>query len=535
VVDFHHPSKLMVLWGSNVTSTNEEGEIGSLLLGQVKNGTELIVIDPRKTELAKRAAVWLQLRPGTDSALGLAFLHVIVQEGLYDRDFVESWTYGFDELARAVQPYTPEAMSEVTWVPSEQIRKAARLYATSRPAGISWGNPIEHNIHTFDTVRALVCLMALCGNLDVPGGNIQANEPDIMGLGEFVRADRIPSKRKEMIHAHHHTIPKLMTVPPAFFRQAVLEENPYPVKAAYMQCTNPLLTYADSRRTHDALLKLDFLAVAGIFMTPTAALADVVLPAATQFEFNDIGHYGIGHGYILARPKVVDPPKECWPDMKILNELGKALTPREYWPEDYESFLESVLSSAGLTYEQFAAQGYLKGNVRFRKYESKGFKTPTGKVELVLSQAEKYGLAPLPRFAGLPTPEDPAYPLVLTSAKSPYYLHSSYRWVKSLRERSPVPAVEMHPDTGIALGISNGDEVVVETKWGDMVQVAQFNEGLHRQVICASHGWWFPELGPGCQYEWKKANFNMLTTARELGKEFGTPNLKGMGCRVRKA
>ena len=121
-----------------------------------------------------------------------------------------------------------------------------------------------------------------------------------------------------------------MTVPPGLFRKAALEEFPYPIKAAYMQGTNALVTYADSRKTFEALCKLDFIALADIFMTPTASLADIVLPAATHFEFNDIGHYGLGHGYILARPKVVDPPHECWPDIKILNELGKALTSEEY-------------------------------------------------------------------------------------------------------------------------------------------------------------------------------------------------------------
>jgi anaerobic selenocysteine-containing dehydrogenase len=355
-----------------------------------------------------------------------------------------------------------------------------------------------------------------------------------MGLGEFVRADQIPSKRKEMIHAHHHTIPRLMTVPPAFFRQAVLHEVPYAVKAAYMQCTNPLLTYADSSQTYDALLKLDFLAVTDIFMTPTAACADVVLPAATQFEFNDIGHYGIGHGYILARPKIVDPPAECWPDIKILNRLGKALTREEYWPDDYEELLEAVLAPAGITYQQFAEQGYLKGKDRFRKYEAKGFKTPTGKVELRLSQAEKYGLPPLPQCGTTSVSEDAEYPLVLTSAKSPYYLHSSYRWVERLRERSPAPIAEVHPDTASAMGISEGDAVVIETKWGEMTQVARFNGTLHRRVVYASYGWWFPEEGPEGQYGWKRANYNMLTTTQALGKEFGTPNLKGLSCRIRK-
>ena len=185
--------------------------------------------------------------------------------------------------------------------------------------------------------------MAVCGNLDEPGGNVQAVEPGLLELGKFVRSDLLPSKRKEMIHAFHGTIPKMMTVPSAYLRRGVIEGVPYPVKGAYLQGTNSLLAYAESKLTLEAFMKLDFLAVSEIFMTPTAALADVVLPAATTFEFNDIGHYGLGHGYVLARPKVVEPPEECWPDLKILNELGKALTDRRLWFENYEEILEEVL------------------------------------------------------------------------------------------------------------------------------------------------------------------------------------------------
>jgi anaerobic selenocysteine-containing dehydrogenase len=534
VADFHHRSKLVVLWGSNITSTNEEGEICSLLMQQIKEGTELIVVDPRKTELAKKAKLWLQLRPGTDNALALAFLNVIIKEGHYDKEFVKEWTHGFDELARHIRNYTPERMSEVTWVPAELIQEGARFYAQSHPATIQWGNPIEHNINTFDTVRALICLMAICGNLDIPGGNIQANEPSILGLGKFVRSDLIPSKRKEMIHAYHHTIPRLMTVPPAMFRRAVLEGFPYPIRGAYMQCTNPLLCYADSRKTFEALMKLDFLAVSDIFMTPTASLADIVLPAATQFEFNDIGHYGLGHGYILARPKVVDPPKECWPDIKILNELGKALTLREYWYDDYNQLLEKVLKPSGLNYSQFVEQGYLKGPDRFKKYLSQSFRTPTGKVELSLSQAEKINLRPLPQFNGLPEKDNPDFPLVLTSSKSRYYLHSSYRWLKKLRKHYPSPKVEIHPVTAKDYGISEGDEVVIETRAGRISQIAHLTDTVHPRVIHASYGWWFPEGKVEFQYEWEKSNFNILTSIDSLGKEFGTPNLRGIGCRIRR-
>ena len=532
VADFHHPSKLAVLWGSNITSTNEEGEINSLFLEQVKNGMELIVIDPRRIDTVKKARMWLQIRPGTDNALALGFLNVIISEGLYDKEFVEKWTAGFSDLAEHVKEFTPERVSEITWVAPELIRAAARCYAQAKPAVIQWGNPIEHNIFTFDTARALICLMAITGNLDVPGGNVEAKDPQIVGLGPFVRADLIPDKHKNMISAHHRVIPRLMTIAPAYFRKAVLEGIPYPVKGFYAMCCNPLLTYADSRQTYEALIKLDFLAVADIFMTPTAALADIVLPAATHFEFDDIGHLGIGHGYILARPKVVEPPDECWPDMKIMNELGKRISPPELWHDDYHTFLEDVVKPAGLTYAEFVEKGYLKGPDRFKSYEKKGFRTPTGKAELALSTAEKFKLTPLPQYTGLPEDDDPAYPLLLTGAKSRFFLHSSYRWLEKLRKLRPHPLLEMNPATAQKYGINEGDEVVIETKYGRITQAAHLTDGIDPRVLCAAHGWWFPEGRPETQYEWDKSNFNMLTSTDKLGREYGTPNLKGLPCRI---
>ena len=534
VADFHHKNELVLLWGSNPTSTNEEGQICSLLLDQIKQGTELIVVDPRRTELAARAKYWLQIRPGTDSALALAFLNVIITEKLFDEYFVKNWTYGFDELSAHVESFSPEKMSQTVWVPPDLIRESARAYARSHPAAIAWGNPIEQNNLAFDSARALICLMAVCGNLDVPGGNIQANEPGILSLGKFVRADKIPSKPKEMIHAHHHTIPKLMTVPPAYFRKAVLEGSPYPVKAAYVQCANPLLAYADSRQTYDTLMKLDFLAVSDIFMTPTAALADVVLPAATHFEFNDIGHYGLGHGFILARPKVVNPPGQCWPDIKILNELGKVLTPKKYWYDEYKKLLDTLLAPAGLDFSQFTERGLLRGTDRFKKYEKSGFKTPSSKVELSLSQSSKLMVSPLPDFNGYPEPEDGDYPLVLTSAKSRHHLHSSYRWLEKLRKHRPHPRTLIHPETAAEYGIGEGDDVTIETGQGQITQVAHLSDRIHPKVIYADYGWWFPEDKIEALFGWDRSNFNMLTTTEKLGRQFGTPNLKGINCRIRR-
>jgi anaerobic selenocysteine-containing dehydrogenase len=325
-----------------------------------------------------------------------------------------------------------------------------------------------------------------------------------------------------------------MTVPPALFRKAVLEGMPYPVKAAYVQCANPMLAYADSRQTQAALMKLDFLAVSEIFMTPTAALADVVLPAATHFEFNDIGHYGLGHGYILARPKVVDPPEECWPDIKILNMLGKALGPAEHWYEDDNDMLETLLAPSGLDFSQFAARGYLKGPDKFKKYKASGFKTPSGKVELSLSRTAKLKVSSLPNFNKYPVPEDPEYPLVLTSAKSRYYLHSSYRWLEKLRKKQPHPRALIHPKTAADCDIEDDDEIIIETLYGRIIQVAHLTETVDPRVIYAAYGWWFPEEKAEALYDWDRSNFNMLTSTDNLGREFGTPNLKGINCRIRK-
>jgi anaerobic selenocysteine-containing dehydrogenase len=531
VTDYHHKSKLVMLWGSNITSTNEEGQICSQLLDQLKQGTQLVVIDPRKTEMARRADLWLQLKPGTDVALALAFLNVIVEEKLYEKTFVEKWTNGFDQLSKHVKQFPPEKMSTFTWIPADLIRKGARLYAQAKPAAMGWGNPIEQNRHSFDSCRSLVCLMAICGNLDIPGGNIQANDPDIMGLGKFVRADLIPDKRKHMIHAYHNTIPGLMTVPSSYLKKAILEDIPYPVKGAYFQCTNPLLGYADSKQTLDAMMKLDFFAVSDIFMTPSALLADIVLPAATHFEFNDIGHYGLGHGYILARPKVVDPPKGCRPDIEILNELGKSLTDKKYWHKDYHTFLDMVLEPAGLTFKEFAEKGYLKGLDQFNKYRPAGFRTSTGKVELVLSQAERLNVSPLPQFDHGFT-DSPEYPLILTSCKSRYYLHSSYRWMKKLRKHRPCPKTMVNRETARKNGIKEGDDIIIETRCGRITQVAHLSDTIHPGVIQTAYGWWFPEEGIESGYDWKKSNYNMLTCTDDIGKEFGTPNLKGIACRI---
>jgi anaerobic selenocysteine-containing dehydrogenase len=214
--------------------------------------------------------------------------------------------------------------------------------------------------------------------------------------------------------------------------------------------------------------------------------------------------------------------------------LGKRLSPKEHWHEDYGLFLEDVLRPSGLSFAEFAERGYLKGPDRFKAYEEKGFRTPTGKVELKLSTAEKFGIPGLPVYEGPPDEVDPDYPLVLTSSKSRYFLHSSYRWIERLRQKRPHPKAEIHPETALKYGIGEGDVVVIETKFGRMSHVAHLTDILDPRVVNASHGWWFPEAEDAFLYGWDRSNYNMLTSTSVLGKEFGTPNLKAIGCRIRR-
>jgi len=531
VVNYDLPTDCVLLWGSNPTSTNEEGVIHTQLLAQLKGGARLVVVDPQRTQMAQRAEVWLQLRPGSEAALALSLLAVIIEENLYDREFTARWTHGFDELAGHAARFRPEETGVWTWLEPEAVRRAARLYAQAPAAALHWGNGVEHGVSNFDTCRALVCLMALTGNLDAPGGNIDAGQPPVLSLREFARADLMPAKHKEAIFAGYGLLPRFMTVPPPMWRRAILEGEPYPVRAAYVQTSNPVISYSDSRQTAAALKSLDFLVVSEITMTPTAALADIVLPAATQFEFNDIGHYGLGHGFILARPQLVEPPKECWPDLKIHNELAKALGLGDLWWEDYQELLDALLAPSGLDYAQFAEQGVLAVEPRFRKYETQGFKTPTGKVELALSKAAKMGFPALPQWKGLPfgpSEENPDYPLILNSAKCKFYLGSSDRGLADLRRLRPRPIVRVHPQTATALGLADGQPVRIETEHGSIVQYAELWDGVDPRVVTAEPGWWYPEKGAA----WDEANLNLLTKSEPLSQAFGTPNLRAIPCRL---
>ncbi len=531
VPDYEAPTGCILLWGSDPVRTNEEGVLGGRFLDALRHGAKLIVVDPVRTDAARNARIWLQIRPGTDDLLAAGLLHVITTENLFDREFVEKWTSGFPELREAVRPFPPSVVAAGTGLSEDRIIEAARLYANSAPAMLHWGNAIEHSPNSSQTCRALVLLMALTGNLEVPGGNVKTELPNVMRPAELICLKKFPGRADKLLNRHHGIMPRLLTVPNWLLFRSILEQAPYPIKCLYMQGTNPLISCSGAQEVNRALRNLHFLAVSDIFMTPSASLADLVLPAATHLEFNDIGHYGLPHGHIFARPGAVDPAGSAWPDIKILNEWGKRMGLDQYFWDTEQEMLEEVLKPSGITYQEFAEQGMLSGKSRYYSYLEKGFATPSGKVELYSSLFEGWGYQPLPAV-GPHAEVDAEFPFLLTTRKPRYFFHSGYRQIKRLRDRDPSPKIMIHPEAAGRLGISEGQAVRIQTKFGSIVQFAEISKAIDPGVVVADFGWWFPEKQEE-GFAWTESNINCITSSNgPKDPVLGTVQLRAIPCRL---
>jgi anaerobic selenocysteine-containing dehydrogenase len=541
--------RMHVSWGKQLEITNADGEMAVWFLHALDRAEHLILVDPRATALAGRADLWLRVRPGTDAALALGMLNVIINEGLYDQDFVENWTYGFDRLRERVQEYPPETAAETTWIPAEQIVRAARMLAKARPGCIQIGESLEASNNSIQTLRAIVCLMAVSGNIERPGGMVNWVPPDTGSMEDF--ALEVPAPRETPVGADEF---RLLGQPPlpvchmhTLFRQ--LRGGTSPIRMMHLQGTNPLVAYPNTKQVKEGLLNVDFLSVADLYMSPTAEYADVVLPAAHWLETDDI--WDMHPRFMIgAINKVVDPLGEAWPDNKIFNELGKKIAP-EYWFDNVEEMLDHQLRKANMSWREFSNVGSLARTGEDQTYykyrtdywrEGGGFGTPTGKVELYSTVMEELGYDPLPYYrepneSPYSTPElAEEYPFILsTGGRQPCYFHSQYRQVPWLRERQPYPIVQIHPDTAGELGIEDGEWVWIETPRGRIKQLAHLFAGMDPKVVVAQASWWYPEEEAPEHGLWK-SNTNILTSNdAPYDPAMGSATFRALLCRVYKA
>jgi len=518
IVDYENNPRCIMVWGNNVVISNPDEYKGESFSVSLEKGAKLIAVDPRLTRIAARADIWLQLRPGTDTALALGMLNVIITEELYDRGFVERYVHGWEPFVTRVGEYPLDKVEQITWVPKEKIQEAARLFATTRPAAIQWGVALEQQITCADNNRSLMALMGITGNIDVPGGQVLFRPPRIRSVSEFGAHRKLPKEQaaKRLGGNRFRLAGNFAIINPKCVWDAILEEKPYPVKMLFLISSNPVMTRANAREVYRALEKVEFMAVSDFFLTPTAELADIVLPAATWLEMDYIGDFWKRHGYILPRRKVIQVG-ECRSDHEMLNDLGHRVGQGEYWWERFEGALDYILEPMGITWHDFKEMDYVRGEVHYQKHKEKGFSTPTKKLELYSTLLEKWGYDPLPRYRE--PPESPVstpgiykqYPYILiTGMRSPGFFHTENRQVPWLRELHRDPAAEIHPETAQKEGIREGDWVVIESPRGRVRQRAKIFAGIHPRVIGAQHAWWFPERKePG--HGWDESNINILT------------------------
>ncbi len=553
--DFHgwggeYP-KTTIFWAKQAEWINNNGELSNNVVQSLENTKNLILVDPRVTSLTGRAKIWLNTRHGTDAALALGMLHVIINEGLYDHDFVTQWCYGFDQLRERVQEYSPRRVSEITWLPEEKIIQAARIFAVDTPGTIMIGSPLEAQTNATQTLRAIMCLSAVTGNVERPGSSVQWIPPATGNIqAAFGSEIEIPEESiRTLAGADKYRLTcsgKGCCHPDTIFKE--LNQGTSPVKVIYFAGSNPVCIYANTREVLSALQKLDFLAVADLFMSPTAEYADIVLPVAHWLEMNDVGDMPAGF-VVSAVNKAVDPPGQAWPDSKIFNELGRRMAP-QHWFKDEEEMLDYQLRKAGITWKEFSQIGHLARTGEEQTYykhrtdyfrKGGGFKTPTGKVELYSSVLEKLGYDPLPFYV---EPEESPYstpelcnefPMILsTGGRLPYYFNGQYRQIPWLRELQPYPLAQIHPDTAKKHGIEEGDWIWIETPRGRIKQKAKVYAGVDPRSVVAQASWWYPEL-PGPLHGILESSANVLTSNETFDPATGAPNFRALLCKIYKA
>jgi anaerobic selenocysteine-containing dehydrogenase len=522
----------------------------------VRRGAKLVVVDPRKAGLASRADHWLRVRPGTDAALALSLTHVMIENAWYDADFVREWTNAadvvdgetvWDLLAARCAEYPPDVAAGITGVPAADIVATARTIWEARPLAFYTWSGLEQQSGATQTMRAINVLYALTGSLDVPGGNV---------LFEKVPAN--PIDGRELIPA---TAPAAVgaderPLGPARFG-FVTGEDLYAAALDGRITTvlalggNLVMAHADSRRGREALRTLDFFAQADLFMTPTAELADIVLPVATPFEcealkigFDDSQE---AQSLVQLRRPLVTPRGEARSDLRIVFDLATRLGLGElFWDGDVDAAFRHQLEPSGLTLEELRAhpEGVrVPLATRHRKYADTGFATPSGKVELYSPTLAAHGYDPLPAFV------EPAisprsrpdlaerFPLVLSCAKSLFFCETQHRQVAALRKSAPDPVVELHPTAAESRGIGAGDWVSLETPLGSVRARAKLNAALDPGVVFGQHGWWqaceelglpgYPAYGPG------SANLNLVLPQSPSDPISGSAPMRAGVCEIR--
>lgn len=517
-----------------------------------EKGAKFVVIDPAETPAAKAADIWLRPKPGSDAAIALAIIHVIIEENLYDRNFVESWTRGFAELTERAAAYTPARAADLSGVSSDDIVAAARLYADGPSCFVS-GHGIDAFSNGVQTFRAFHCLVAITGNVDRPGGNIRVKRPrgfrnyiDILHDPEFALP---PDTANKTLGAGRFPLwagPKgwQTSVHNPTALDAILTGKPYPVRAMYVSGVNIAVTYPDTRKVMAALKSLDFLAVASHMMTPTSEIADIVLPKTTGLEEEEVSLEPSAQIVCYTNP-VKTPEGKARSDFDFTTDLARRLETRgidtrKFFPWETKQEFNEYLLGDEIDWDLFREQGWAPFDFKLGNFDEAGFKTPSGRIELWSQTLDEIGVDPLPAYD---TPraeqssaaEKQEFPLLLiTGAREKTYHHSRYRDQAWARKVSPFPLLQVHPDDADRQELLDGDWIAVETAGfeGACKLKVTITRETDAGTVRTGMGWWLPEAD-GPEKGALDVNVNVaLSYDGPWDPVTGSADTRGLPCRV---
>jgi anaerobic selenocysteine-containing dehydrogenase len=524
VVDFAH-AKLIWLWGTNTLTSNMH--LWPFVQQARKAGAKVVVIDPVRTRTARAADEWVPIRPGTDAALALAIMHVLVAEDLVDHDYIERATVGFDELAERVKEWTPERAESHTGVPADIIRAMARDYGTTQPAAIRINYGLQRNRGGGMAARTIACLPALTGAWKHPGGGVQLSSsgsfaldkrglerPDLLGersprtLNMIRLGDALRGGEDDLRRAHMQ--PRPIDAPP--------EDPGPPVQALVVYNCNPAAVAPDQGAVLEGLRREDlFTVVLEHFQTDTADYADIVLPATTQLEHWDVVK-PYGHLYLGLNRPAIAPVGESLPNSEIFRRIATAMGyTDDCFAESDEAILEAFIESQthacteGITWARLLEEGFCRLALPspYMPFAEGKFPTPSGRCELRSETMARDGYDPLPNYEPFyGQSEQGADALICISPPAHSFLNSTFVNVGRFAAREKGPMLLLHPEDAQGRGITDGMKVSVENERGVVELEARVTDQVIRGTVVAPSIWW-NKLSEG------RRNINWLTPPDE--------------------
>ncbi|MBD3414552.1 MAG: aminotransferase class V-fold PLP-dependent enzyme [Candidatus Aminicenantes bacterium] len=539
-------AELLLVWGANPATDSPPLDMYRLEAA-AQRGAEVINIDPRHTETAERIkARWIPVRPGTDGALALSMIQVLIQEELYDEEFTQNWCHGFEELQSYVQHFTPEKAEPITGVPSQSIIEIAQKIAAAKGACPVMYTGLEYSNSGIQAIRAVHTLFAIAGQLDVPGGIGLAMQDSHFPINRSCNQEN-PAVHKAVardlfpIYTHYRGESHASGLVPS-----VLHSEPYKIRSLIIHGGSILTSWPQTPIWRQTLSQLDFLVTIDRQLTADSAYADIVLPATTMFEINSYMVYG---PIFRLREQIVEPLGEARNDYLIMAELADRLGYGHLYPQTEEQLLEFALKDSGYTLEEIKkAGGWVKIQspvMEYKKWEKgslrqdkePGFETPTQKFEIKSSILEDYGYEPLPKYTEvkegpLSSPElAQKYPLVFNSGARPQTdFRSQHHGIKGLLRDNPEPTVEINPKDARKRNIETGDLVKVKTPRGEVPFRARVTSQIIQGSIECNMGGGTP-VGPKAWQDW---NVNELTDLSNYDEISGFPVYKALLCEVEK-